>query len=323
MTRNILRIGIKKQVLLILFPILVLLLSAMVIKPAQAQDLYTYAETSAQARSYDHDASGPSMNHSRSDSYALGSSAGGAYIIGGTSDVYVERVGGIAWGPCPLGQVWPYYCGIGCWGMGFGPMAGGGSAVGWFESNTPFNLFVEGASFLISKSGGGTTGWFLGGVNVTDMNGARVLYDVAIECGMGQYGGYFREINTVGNWPQPWAVTDPGCPLIFATQDSFTLQFTPVGLGRATLYVYMYFHPATSSGAPSSPSYPNGTLSSSSEEDSFKGYFSSPPAVGGFVVPVDKFGLLAPYIGLASTIMIGAVATAVYVKRIKRRKGKQ
>jgi hypothetical protein len=45
--------------------------------------------------------------------------------------------------------------------------------------------------------------------------------------------------------------------------------------------------------------------------------------VGGIVIPVDKFGLLAPYIGLASTTMIGAVATVVYVKRVKRRKEKQ
>jgi hypothetical protein len=44
---------------------------------------------------------------------------------------------------------------------------------------------------------------------------------------------------------------------------------------------------------------------------------------GGLVVPVDKFGLLAPYIGLASTTMIGAVATVVYARRVKRRKEKQ
>jgi hypothetical protein len=46
-------------------------------------------------------------------------------------------------------------------------------------------------------------------------------------------------------------------------------------------------------------------------------------AVGGIVVPVDKFGLLAPYIGLPSAIVIGAVAAVVYVKRVKRRKEKQ
>jgi hypothetical protein len=45
--------------------------------------------------------------------------------------------------------------------------------------------------------------------------------------------------------------------------------------------------------------------------------------VGGIIVSIDKFGLLAPYIGLASTIMIGAVATVLYVKRVKRRKEKQ
>ena len=42
--------------------------------------------------------------------------------------------------------------------------------------------------------------------------------------------------------------------------------------------------------------------------------------VGGVVVPVDKFALLAPYIGLTSTVTVAAVATVVYVKRVKRRK---
>ena len=48
-----------------------------------------------------------------------------------------------------------------------------------------------------------------------------------------------------------------------------------------------------------------------------------PPPVGGIWVPVDKFGLLAPYIGLASTILVATAATAIYVKRVKRRKKKQ
>jgi hypothetical protein len=46
-------------------------------------------------------------------------------------------------------------------------------------------------------------------------------------------------------------------------------------------------------------------------------------AVGGIVVPVDKSGLLAPYIGLASTILVATVATAICVRRVKRRKEKQ
>lgn len=44
--------------------------------------------------------------------------------------------------------------------------------------------------------------------------------------------------------------------------------------------------------------------------------------VGGIVVPVDKLGLLAPYIGVASTILVATVATAIYVKRVKRRETK-
>jgi len=43
-------------------------------------------------------------------------------------------------------------------------------------------------------------------------------------------------------------------------------------------------------------------------------------AVGGFLVPVDKFGLLAPYIGLASTIVVATVATAIYAKRRKEKR---
>jgi len=63
----------------------------------------------------------------------------------------------------------------------------------------------------------------------------------------------------------------------------------------------------------------------------FEPSFPFPPPEGGVggvsfpinVVPVDKFGLLAPYIGLASTILVATAATAIYVKRVKRRKEKQ
>lgn len=44
------------------------------------------------------------------------------------------------------------------------------------------------------------------------------------------------------------------------------------------------------------------------------------PPVGGIWIPVDKLGLLTPYIGVALTIL---VATAIYVKRVTRRKEKQ
>jgi hypothetical protein len=50
---------------------------------------------------------------------------------------------------------------------------------------------------------------------------------------------------------------------------------------------------------------------------------SASKGVGGIVVSINKFELLAPYIGLASTIMIATVATAICVKRVRRRKEKQ
>lgn len=46
-------------------------------------------------------------------------------------------------------------------------------------------------------------------------------------------------------------------------------------------------------------------------------------SVGGFCIPVDRFGLLAPYICFASTIAVATVAAAIYVKRVKHRKKMQ
>jgi hypothetical protein len=41
--------------------------------------------------------------------------------------------------------------------------------------------------------------------------------------------------------------------------------------------------------------------------------------VGGTVIPVDKFGMLVPYIGLALTVGVAVAATALYVKRRKEK----
>jgi len=48
-----------------------------------------------------------------------------------------------------------------------------------------------------------------------------------------------------------------------------------------------------------------------------------PVGVGGIVVSVDKSSLLAPYIGLAATMIVATVAAAICVKRVKRREEKQ
>jgi hypothetical protein len=46
-------------------------------------------------------------------------------------------------------------------------------------------------------------------------------------------------------------------------------------------------------------------------------------SVGGLVVPTDYLDLFAPYIGLASTITVSTAATAIYIKRSKRREEKR
>ena len=45
---------------------------------------------------------------------------------------------------------------------------------------------------------------------------------------------------------------------------------------------------------------------------------SGPPPVGGIWIPVDKLALLAPYIGLASTIIVAVAATAIFFKYRKK-----
>ena len=51
--------------------------------------------------------------------------------------------------------------------------------------------------------------------------------------------------------------------------------------------------------------------------------YSPTSPVGGLMVLIDKLGLLAPYICLASTIIVATVAIAIYVKRVKHRREKQ
>jgi len=65
------------------------------------------------------------------------------------------------------------------------------------------------------------------------------------------------------------------------------------------------------------------TVSSGGTCRAFYGTPSPPPPVGGIAVPIDKLGLLVPYIGLASTVIVATVASAIYVKCVKRRKEKQ
>lgn len=68
-----------------------------------------------------------------------------------------------------------------------------------------------------------------------------------------------------------------------------------------------------------------GQLQEPDMRDNYEGEYivATSGGVGGIVIPVDKFALLAPYIGFASTILVATVATAAFANRVKRRKEKQ
>jgi len=48
------------------------------------------------------------------------------------------------------------------------------------------------------------------------------------------------------------------------------------------------------------------------------GVAPTPTPVGGIWIPVDKLGLLAPYIGLASTIILAIAVTVIFFKHKKQ-----
>jgi hypothetical protein len=49
----------------------------------------------------------------------------------------------------------------------------------------------------------------------------------------------------------------------------------------------------------------------------------SSSSVGGIYVPIDKFALLTPYVGLVSTLIMGAIVAGLFVRRAERRKERQ
>jgi hypothetical protein len=73
----------------------------------------------------------------------------------------------------------------------------------------------------------------------------------------------------------------------------------------------------------SSPAVAGGYVYIGSWDDNVYAFGTPPAPVGGVMIPVDKLALLAPYIGLASTILVAAAVAVVYVKRVKLGKEKR
>lgn len=135
-----------------------------------------------------------------------------------------------------------------------------------------------------------------------------------------------------------WLIDNNYPPIIFFDGTRvYDTGHTVVGVGHNATHVfyidpldgleysidYRYVNPAGPGGA---GNYPHGeqTINSISWYETVTYWLNATEkSVGGIWVPVDKFGLLAPYIGLASTIIVATAATAataIYVKHVKHRK---
>lgn len=116
----------------------------------------------------------------------------------------------------------------------------------------------------------------------------------------------FTRVVSGGTPPYTYQWYKNGALVSGATSSSWT--FTPTSTGEYTVYIKVTDHVGA-------------TVQSNTAYVTVDG--QPPPPVGGIWVPVDKLALLAPYFGLASTILVATVATAIYVKRVKRKKKKQ
>jgi hypothetical protein len=125
-------------------------------------------------------------------------------------------------------------------------------------------------------------------------------------------------------WSDNVGITKDGSPTDFNTPHTFT------SLTGTHTFAVPYIDP---SGAPFA-NWNTGSTSTTitvTAGGTYTAYYQAPASVGGNVVPVDKFALLAllvapyvPYVGLASTAMVAVtVATAIYFRRVKRRQEKQ
>ncbi len=177
--------------------------------------------------------------------------------------------------------------------------SGNASVYVWFDPSGRFYVDINRTVITYVRWTAGS-GPFGGNLSITVEDQTGILYDVAFEWGYNGHDPYNNEIEKVGTWPSAWyksynPLADPY--LCVWSQPAFSLEFTPTGTARFTGW--------------------SGGSIASTEGDSL-GMQYKITAVGGFWVPVDKLDLLAPYIGLASTIIAATAATAIYVKRRKK-----
>jgi hypothetical protein len=116
-----------------------------------------------------------------------------------------------------------------------------------------------------------------------------------------------------------------------AVSVDITMDGAPTGYNTPHMFTgltetHTFTVPDTDPGGHSFKQWSTGSTSTTitiTSAGTYTAYYGTPPqGVGGVVVAIDKLGLLAPYIGLASTILVAIAATAIHVKCVKRRKEK-
>jgi len=159
----------------------------------------------------------------------------------------------------------------------------------------------------------------------------------SIDCDLDGYISLHDEGNEVLLWQIMGWLAPPSLPFPPSLPTN-TLTITSTSGGTTNLALGAYSYPPEAMlwvlGIPSTGYYlryweldgsnggvANPIMVTMTTNHTLRAVFSS--GVGGAVVSIDKLGLLAPYFGLASAIIVATLAAAIYVKRVKRRKEKQ
>jgi len=104
-------------------------------------------------------------------------------------------------------------------------------------------------------------------------------------------------------------ILDPTAAIVYQTPE--------LKVWQAVLYYVVNFTDMDTDGIPDVPLWYEGRMGRVYTPG------REPSPVGGIWITPNKLELLAPYIGLTSTIVVATAATAIYVKRVKRRKKKR
>jgi hypothetical protein len=175
------------------------------------------------------------------------------------------------------------------------------------EISTDVNITVPGG-ITLEQSGDSSA---LYEISVIDMNTSETVFYAAAVL-------MYQQFSSWGNWSTQWTTLN-----VSSITPNASSIVKPPTYSNVTAIAQM---------GPSSViiSLPTGHMANETEivtvtvgeaGGAAAAYTTSP--VGGVVVPIDKLALLTPYIGLASTILVAAVASIVYVKHVKRREEKQ